>query len=346
MDYVVGNPPYVRVHNLDDSYTNVKKFNFAQNGMTDLYIVFFEVGFSMLNDNGKMCLISPSSFLNSLAGVNLRKYIKEKQNLVEIIDLEHFQPFEKITTYTVISLFNKKKNSYVKYYRYDIGKRDKYKLVKINYDDLFIDGKIFLAEKSTSNLLKSVFNGNYKNIVEVKNGFATLSDKIFIKENFDFNEMLIKIKKASTGKYYKCLYPYDENGKPLDINYIKKNYPNAYSYLVKNKDNLLSRSIKNKDEWYLFGRSQGINDTYKSKISINTTIKDLQSIKISKEKEGVAIYSGLYILTKRDYKSIEKVIKNQDFINYIKSLKKYKSGGYYTFSSKDLRMYLNYKLSK
>lgn len=52
MDYVVGNPPYVRVHNLEDNYNMVKKYRFAQKGMTDLYIVFFEIGFNMLSDNG------------------------------------------------------------------------------------------------------------------------------------------------------------------------------------------------------------------------------------------------------------------------------------------------------
>ena len=38
MDFVVGNPPYVRVHNLNDSYDKVKNFTFANGGMTDLYL--------------------------------------------------------------------------------------------------------------------------------------------------------------------------------------------------------------------------------------------------------------------------------------------------------------------
>ncbi|MDR3290261.1 MAG: SAM-dependent methyltransferase [Rickettsiales bacterium] len=61
MDYVVGNPPYVRVHNLSENYNLVKSFDFSQVGMTDLFIVFFEVGFKMLNVTGKMSYISPTS---------------------------------------------------------------------------------------------------------------------------------------------------------------------------------------------------------------------------------------------------------------------------------------------
>lgn len=41
MDFVVGNPPYVRVHNLDDAYSDVKQYKFADGGMTDLYLVFY-----------------------------------------------------------------------------------------------------------------------------------------------------------------------------------------------------------------------------------------------------------------------------------------------------------------
>ncbi|MBR6026485.1 MAG: N-6 DNA methylase, partial [Neisseriaceae bacterium] len=51
MDFVVGNPPYVRVHNLLD-YSSVKQFYLTQQGMTDLYIVFYEIGINMLNKTG------------------------------------------------------------------------------------------------------------------------------------------------------------------------------------------------------------------------------------------------------------------------------------------------------
>ena len=49
MDYVVGNPPYVRVHNLAENYSAVKAFHFANGAMTDLYLVFFEIGLRMLS---------------------------------------------------------------------------------------------------------------------------------------------------------------------------------------------------------------------------------------------------------------------------------------------------------
>lgn len=79
MDYVVGNPPYVRIHNLNGIYDAVKRFSFAKDGMTDLYIVFFEIGFQMMAEHGKMAYISPNSFYTSLAGGAMRKFIRESR---------------------------------------------------------------------------------------------------------------------------------------------------------------------------------------------------------------------------------------------------------------------------
>ena len=44
MDFVVGNPPYVRIHNLNDNYEFIKKSKFNKNGMTDLFILFYDIG--------------------------------------------------------------------------------------------------------------------------------------------------------------------------------------------------------------------------------------------------------------------------------------------------------------
>lgn len=344
MDFVVGNPPYVRIHNLNGNYNNVKKYKFAQDGMTDLYLVFFEIGLKMLKSDGKMCLITPSSFLNSKAGFELRKYIKNEKKMSEIVDLEHFQPFYGITTYTVITLFeNDKKNSFVKYYKYNFKKKEKKDLKKINYDLLFIENKIFLANNNDLKKIKNIIE-NDKKIVDVKNAFATLSDNFFIKKNFEFSEFVIDIYKASTGEKKRCLFPYDKNGEPLSIEKIKKN-KKVYNYFLNSKSELKKRSIKCEEEWFLFGRSQGLKDIKKDKIFINTIIKNKDSLKIKKIKKNTGVYSGLYILTKISFEKIEKVLRSDDFVDYVKNLKKYKSGGYYTFSSLELKQYLNYKLN-
>ena len=345
MDYVVGNPPYVRVHNLEESYEIVKKFKFAEGGMTDLFIVFFEIGFNMLAKGGLMCLITPSSWLGSLAGTHLRQYIHTHQNLSGVIDLEHFQPFE-ATTYTFISRFSKsKKNSQIDYYTFD-GEKLKAKFQeKLSYSDIQIGKNFYFSKKTHLSLLNNIKTTYGYPYVSVKNGFATLADKVFIGD-FDFTEGTIDILKASTGKWSKCIYPYDKKGKPLPLKDFMNN-TEAYNHLLSHQDKLSkSRDIEDDKFWYLFGRTQALKDVSKVKYAINTLIKDKGSIKLECVPQGAGIYSGLYILTDIEFETIKQLVYSEDFINYIKLLKNYKSGGYYTFASKDLEQYLNYKLSE
>ena len=345
MDYVVGNPPYVRVHNLEGSYDAVKKFRFAELGMTDLFIVFFEMGFKMLSKDGVMCLITPSSWLSSKAGSNLRMYIRQHKNLSGLIDLEHFQPFE-ATTYTLISRFQKPLSfDKIEYNNYDGLNLTKRFQCFLSLEEICIGDGFYLANSEKLSELREIKTGYSCSYVSVKNGFATLADKVFIGD-FDFGEGTIDILKASTGKWSKCIYPYDNQGKPLPLEELKK-YKPAYQHLLSNADKLTKgRDIESDQYWYLFGRTQALKDVSKMKYAINTIVKDKGSIKLEKVPEGKGLYSGLYILTEIEFEEIGQLVRSEDFIDYIKSLKNYKSGGYYTFASKDLEQYLNYKLSE
>lgn len=140
------------------------------------------------------------------------------------------------------------------------------------------------------------------------------------------------------------IFPYDSEGNPYSEEYIEEYYPSIYEYLISHKEKLISRSLEKNSDWFLFGRSQGIKDTFKNKIAINTMIKDFNSIKLNQVEKGMGIYSGLYILSTYTYDDIYNAVYHSDFIKYLKSLRKYKSGGYYTFSSKDLEKYLMYRL--
>ena len=120
-----------------------------------------------------------------------------------------------------------------------------------------------------------------------------------------------------------------------------------YEYLSFHQNKLSkNRDIEDDKYWYLFGRTQALKDVSKTKYAINTIIKDIHSIKLEVVPQGCGVYSGLYILTEFKFEIIRQLVYSEDFIEYIKLLKNYKSGGYYNFSSKDLEQYLNYKLTK
>lgn len=344
MDFVVGNPPYVRVHNLNTQYQNVKRFYFANAGMTDIYLVFFEIGFRMLNSTGRLCYITPSSWLNSVAATNMRAYILAKKTLCTLVDLGHYQPFVGATTYTLISYFDKAHtNEIVNYYLYDEQEHKPKQWQQVHLEDISIEGKFYLAAKQELQMLKQIRSITIRKWCVVKNGFATLADNVFIGD-LPFSEYTIPILKASTGKWSRAFFPYDKNGKPLSQDILFRNVV-IKTYMETRKATLLKGKAESTNpEWYLYGRTQALKDVYAYKIAINTIIKDMDSIRLEPVPDGSGVYSGLYMLTNVPFSILESLIKSDCFIRYIHTLKCYKSGGYYTFNSKDLEKYINYQI--
>lgn len=343
MDFVLGNPPYVRVHNLNTEFDTAKSFSFAQEGMTDLYIVFYEIGLKMLNENGILGYITPSSFFNSLAGKSMRLHFTENKLIEKLVDLKHYQPFN-ATAYTAIVILNKQhKKDELAYYRFD-GEKP-YFVETLTLSDCFIAQKFYFSEKENLNLLKKVFFNTQHCNIEVKNGYATLCDSVFI-GTFPFNSSyVIPVIKASKGEKKQIIYPYNKSGKPIDLKELQKDRL-LWNYLSANKEKLLNRSLENKTVWYAFGRSQALRDTYKDKIAINTLLRTADDLKLISAPSGTGVYSGLYLIgTQEELKRVPEVLNNEEFSVYISLLGKYKSGGYYTFSSKDVKAYLDYKLS-
>lgn len=340
MDYVVGNPPYIRIHNLMDNFQKVRQYEFAKYGMTDMYIVFYEIGFKMLNQTGKLCYITPNSFYTSGAGDVFRHYIISTKHLYSLTDLGHYQPFS-ATTYTTICAFDFAKT----YDSFDFQKYTNNGDIifeeRLNTMDAFNNGKMILAKKKEQQFLIDIQNyiPKYANDVIVKNGFATLSDKVFIKDDFEFENNTIDVIKASTGEWKKAIFPY-EGDKIIKFTNLDTEVQN---YLLNNKDKLENRSLDKNSSWYAYGRSQAILDTNKNKFAINTTIKDKNSIKLSFVSAGKGVYSGLYIITSLSEDELRKILITDDFINYIKIIGKCKNGGYYTFSSSDLRQFILYQ---
>lgn len=343
MDYVVGNPPYVRVHNLSDSYDAVKKFRFASQGMTDLYIVFFEIGFKMLSPTGRMCLITPSSWLSSKAGDMLRSYVRTKQCMYALIDLGHFQAFQNATTYTLISQFDKQKHQAISYATLNeegLRLQDD----ALAYTDFEIGEHFYLASKTVLASLREIRLNTIRDDIRVKNGFATLADKVYIGQ-FDFTSHVIKVVKASTGQWKQCIYPYDNRGRLVSERELKSD-ERLYAYLLQHKETLAHGHDREDADWYAFGRTQAINDVCRHKYAINSLVKDVDSIKLVEVAAGEGVYSGLYILTSLTFDELSAMVRCQDFLQYVSALKNYKSGGYYTYSSRDLELYLNHKLQE
>ena len=234
MDYVLGNPPYIRVHNLGENIEDIKKFSFAQSGMTDLFIVFYEVGLKMLNKTGTLGYITPSSFYNSVAGSYMRKEFVHKNLLSKIVNFKHFQAF-KTTTYTTIVILKKgKKEKEVEYYQYDTKNLRPYYVDTLLPEDFYISNSFYFSTKNELNILKGIFFNLEKSDILVKNGYATLCDSVFINDFSFKSKYIISAIKASTGELKEIIYPYNKQAQLVPEEELAKE-KELYEYLILNK---------------------------------------------------------------------------------------------------------------
>lgn len=94
-DFIVGNPPYIRLQNLDLDYRNFIKDNFrSATGRFDLYVCFIEKCIKLLKDNGTISLITSNKYFTANYGKGIRSFIKENLDVEFIFDLNDTKFFE------------------------------------------------------------------------------------------------------------------------------------------------------------------------------------------------------------------------------------------------------------
>ena len=366
MDYVVGNPPYCNVHHMSkENYDLLKtEFFFCSDGMTDLYIGFFEKGIQMLNSNGIMGYITPNSWLTSKAGYWLRDHLYSHNSLQKIYNFDTDKLFNDATTFTCITIIDNNRsfdddNIVVYHGNFNDLSDNKQHCSVVDKHDIYVSEKILTNLKD--DVIRHIIDYEIKDYDKrfiVKNGLATLKDKLFVinpddkDANVDIyvdlycNE-IIDCVKASKGEFKYIIYPYDDSGKPLS-------YDNLCLYVR----SLLERRAERLDidmtqeNWYLYGRTQAIKDINKYRVSCNNLIRDKNDVILRELPAKTAVYSGFYIIRngmlqnrkemKLLYHQVEDALKTNLFANYVKSIGKSKNGGYYTFSTKDLEQFLNY----
>jgi len=110
-DFVVGNPPYVRVQILDVKTREYLKKEYKTTiGKFDIYIPFIERGIDWLKENSKLGYINPNLFLNREYGKELRRILLES-TILQIIDFGDSGVFKDVTNYPCILVIQKRKSN-------------------------------------------------------------------------------------------------------------------------------------------------------------------------------------------------------------------------------------------
>jgi hypothetical protein len=103
-EYVVGNPPYVRIQHLPDQQKSVlDELYESTTGNYDLYCPFYERGLDWLVEGtGKLGYITPNQFMVTDYGEGLRRVLRREACLDEVYDFRDSGVFKDATNYPAI----------------------------------------------------------------------------------------------------------------------------------------------------------------------------------------------------------------------------------------------------
>jgi hypothetical protein len=316
---IILNPPYIKIQELDEKYRKFLREKFSIfKGNFDIYLAFLYKCIQLLSEDGVMVSITPNSYLRNKCSEKFMEYLIKNKLLKEVIDFGSKKVFDDIDVYCCISVITKR-NDYVLYNN-----------SKIYYDKISKS----LFEKETINL---------KNIVKIRNGIATLLDKIFIHDEKLFDEPCWKpIFKVSKNKIRYIIYPY-QNGEILEEHEFSSKNPLTYRYLLENKDKLKERDKGKKKyaNWFAFGRGQGINVSKNNEVLYISTICNI-NFEIYR-RTPILFYAGIEIEVISKQHKIDDIIKLIDKNReYIKSISVCRGDNWFNISASKIQRSLYY----
>ena len=342
-DYVVGNPPYVRIQHLGAARRRrlQKDWALARRGSTDLYIAFFEIGMFLLKQDGRLGYITPNTYAKTSAGQELRRFMLMEHAIHCLVDFGAHQLFKDATTYSLITLLNKnRKSKKFSLYRYDGNKL--LPQGKVSISRLSLTGIWTLEPEPILSRIEEIRNRGWplKEIADIHVGIQTLADKVFILEKkeeksrrvvaHDMHGAEVHIEAAITKPILKAsvmkdgkdvkeriiIFPYVD-GKLMAEKLLMNKYPLAYQYLKKHKKILLGRDKGEFDasRWYAFGRDCGLTTSFGNKILTSGMNKKPNFQKCPAKK--YTFYSGYCVKPKAGVDIDDLILKlNSEDMNF------------------------------
>lgn len=333
-DFVIGNPPYIRYHNLPNSLRIHLKNRYVscRKGLFDYYFAFVEQAFNQLAEDGKMVFLLPGSILSTKSGKNLRTLLHD--NLTEIHDFKSTKLFKDIDTSSVIVKFAKNNNSQI--FKYYINGTEKEYIIRKKENELLFDWRLDLNENITSKNNHLKFGDYFKAMSPV----ATQANKVFILNDEKIKEYNLEknaLKRAESPRTLKearevfIIFPYNiKNNKyeKIDEADFIKYFPNISLYLQNNSEKLMERKFDKNAKWYEYGRSQSINCVFFEKLVLSTTLS--KNSKIHKVSKDTVIFGGILIksISQFDLNIAKRILESENFFKYAQNKGVSINGGY------------------
>ncbi len=359
-DVVIGNPPYIRVQELDYNFIDYckEKYKTAWKRI-DISILFIELANTLLKENGLNGYITSNQFLSTEYGKKARELLLYDAKVVKMIDFGDLPIFQKALTYVSIFILSKGKTDNFKYYKAENlnDEINSLKPITIKSDNLNDESWILEDEHKTKLLQK--LKSDYPQLSKYAKcwyGIISGADDVlmFNKEdlvNLDIEkDLLLPIIRAQDCSRYSysdpskyIIYPYQENNTEtvlMNDKELSKQYPKAFDYLKKNKSKLSDRKDSRKEMgdtsgWYSLVRFGKLSTFKKAKI---VTPGEVKNNKFGLDETGSG-YSGARVFgitsetENLDIKTLLGILNSKLIEFFLHSVAPLKQGGYYSYSS-------------
>ena len=377
-DIVVGNPPYVRSKHIDAATKQLlPRWQTSRVGNADLYIPFFEIGMSVLCEDGILGFITVNSFFKSVNARALRRFFHDNQVSLSIIDFGEQLVFKKKLAYTCLAFLSKTQRDsllYTKAELADVEAKNNFVYSRINYNILDDHRGWNLNHSEVLNNIRLIENAGEAlgDLYVIKNGIATLANNVFIfrptriDENYYYllregreypiekaicrdiiKPNILKTEAEIAEKEEKIITPYDDNTNVIKEDFFISNYPQAYAYLQSCRDVLDARDKGEGDygAWYAFGRTQAIADSGRKLLF--PYMSDLPHFVYMPQRD-MMIYCGyaIYSESETELLFLKRVLESSVFDYYMKHTSKPYSTGYYSYAKNYVKSFGVYPFSE
>ncbi len=269
-DVIVTNPPYVKLQNLDEDYRETLSELYSEfaTGSFSLAMLFLVAGYRLLSQNGALGYITQNNIYTSLAGAGVREFLQNNGSLHTIVDFGHKKIFPDASAYTCLLFLGRTPHERLQFFRCSEPESEILRLRDDDFHDIplnVLDKKKWrlAPEHHLRNLRKLESNGTpLGELSDIKVGFATLKDSVFIVNNDFANQDIeegitrpaIKIanfsdERSLESNQARVIQPYRKSGSnkwvPLEDHEFQQMYPKAYSHL-KAQEYELSKRDKGK----------------------------------------------------------------------------------------------------
>jgi adenine-specific DNA-methyltransferase len=234
---VIGNPPFVKLKNVELSTIDLLPEKIKGNG--NLYYLFIKYSIEVLEDNGEIIFIVPKEWLYNTSSQFLRDYLKVNGDFTHFIDCGEEKLFDDADV-PALCIF--------RYQRGYNGKTKYYDSIEDFHSNTYKDKKTiygktvsFVINKRTSNKISDYF--------DVKVGLVTGSEPVFKLDNDTTLENECIIQMVTTSK---TLQNYLFLDKYSSVDNIPKR---TREYILSKKEVLLKRKIKKfgVKNWWHYG---------------------------------------------------------------------------------------------